>query len=404
MKRSFCFSYLSKYRGALMGLQILLIIIFHFVEDCRLYDVRYDGIIYLFDRYIHSSGVDIFLMLSGLGLYFSWKRRPEKKAFYYRRFVRILLPYMIVAIPAWLWLDIFYEHSGAISFVRDISFVSFFFEEKRWFWYILMACACYWIFPWVFEIVESAKNRGGEALSVMGLCTFSTVFLMMLQLYHKDLYSGISIAVSRFPAFFIGVWLGKAAWEKRTMPYSRVWAVFAVAVLTAWPLKFAGRTIFGVYAAAFLNFALCLVFVAIAARLTQGCAAAGLTLPGERSRGDGLALPERTAGAYKMTDEAVAEMTARGGASGNNQKPSRRAAFAAACIRVITGALGWFGKYTLELYLVHVAVRKVMKAMGLYTYRLSWEALMVLISVILAVLLGWISTKLSSALLSKVNF
>ena len=382
MKRSFCFSYLSKYRGALMGLQILLIIIFHFVEDCRLYDVRYDGIIYLFDRYIHSSGVDIFLMLSGLGLYFSWKRRPEKKAFYYRRFVRILLPYMIVAIPAWLWLDIFYEHSGAISFVRDISFVSFFFEEKRWFWYILMACACYWIFPWVFEIVESAKNRGGEALSVMGLCTFSTVFLMMLQLYHKDLYSGISIAVSRFPAFFIGVWLGKAAWEKRTMPYSRVWAVFAGAVLTAWPFKFAGRTIFGVYAAAFLNFAMCLVFVAIAARLTQGCAAAGLTLP----------------------DEAVAEMTARGGGSGNDQKPSRRAAFAAACIRVITGALGWFGKYTLELYLVHVAVRKVMKAMGLYTYRLSWEALMVLISVILAVLLGWISTKLSSALLSKVNF
>lgn len=54
-----------------MGLQIILIIIFHFAEECKIYDVGFSGIVYLFYKYIRSSGVDMFLLLSGLGLYFS---------------------------------------------------------------------------------------------------------------------------------------------------------------------------------------------------------------------------------------------------------------------------------------------------------------------------------------------
>lgn len=96
-KHYFAYEMFSKYRGAIMGIQILLIVFFHFTEDCKGYNVRYSGIVYWFYNYVKSSGVDIFLLVSGLGLYYSWKKRAELKSFYQRRFVKILIPYFLVA-------------------------------------------------------------------------------------------------------------------------------------------------------------------------------------------------------------------------------------------------------------------------------------------------------------------
>ena len=99
-KKEFLINNLSRYRGVLMGVQIILIVVFHFTEDY----VNSGGdarSVYLFYKYIRSSGVDIFLLLSGLGLYYSWKRNSDLMAFYRKRFARILIPYFIVAIPAW---------------------------------------------------------------------------------------------------------------------------------------------------------------------------------------------------------------------------------------------------------------------------------------------------------------
>lgn len=330
---------LSKYRSVLMGLEILLIIVFHFAEDCGTYEVRYEGWVQWFDIYIHSSGVDMFLLLSGMGLYFSMKKGPKRKAFYKKRFQKLLLPYVIVAVPAWLWLDVIWEESGVITFLRDISFVSFFFQEKRWFWYILMAGACYVIFPYVFNLVEQARDRTEEKLRILCLCLVTTVVLILLELYHHDLYENISIAVSRFPIFFVGVLIGKAVYEKRKISVGTVAALTAVAVILAGPLDLADKSIIGIYMAGFVNLCLCLLLVLALTWMSRS--------PIALFRG-----AER--GIFKL--------------------------------------LGWFGKYTLELYLVHVAVRRVMNTLGFYTYRLSYEGIMILISLVLALVLHGITS------------
>lgn len=74
-----CPSYelLSKYRGVLMGVQILLIMAFHYTEDLSNAADHFNGPAQVFYDYIGSSGVDMFLMISGLGLYYSWKRNPD---------------------------------------------------------------------------------------------------------------------------------------------------------------------------------------------------------------------------------------------------------------------------------------------------------------------------------------
>ena len=56
---------LSKYRGVLMGVQILLIMAFHYTEDLSNAADHFNGPAQVFYDYIGSSGVDMFLMISG---------------------------------------------------------------------------------------------------------------------------------------------------------------------------------------------------------------------------------------------------------------------------------------------------------------------------------------------------
>lgn len=332
-KKQFSYENLSKYRNVLMGLQIILIIIFHFAVDG--YYVRDSRIIYLFYKYIRSSGVDIFLLLSGLGLYFSWKKNPDVKQFYIKRYTRVLIPYFLVAVPAWIWLDIFCLNKGWGAFIQDVFFLSFFVEQTRWFWYILMICLCYWVFPYIFRVIESAVDKTSAQLRVLVLCGTSTLVLVMLQLYHNDLYSNVSIAVSRIPAFIVGVLIGKAVYEKLTVPKRHIWIMLVLAIVIAWPLQMITRKIVGVYSLAFLNYALTLLFVMILVRLS-----------------------------------------------------SCRSGILVMMHNLIAGTLGWFGKYTLELYLIHVMVRKIMKRLGYPTYRLLYEGILIVLSIVLSVLLN----------------
>lgn len=332
-KRQFSYEYLSKYRNVLLGLQIILIIVFHFTED-----VHYQKevwIIDLFYRYVRSSGVDMFLLLSGIGLYFSWKKKPEVRLFYKKRYTRILIPYFIVAVPAWLGLDIIYEFRGWEVFIQDILFVTFFTEGTKWFWYILMAAVCYWIFPAVFNIVETAEDRHTAQMRIFLLCVTSTLMLVLLQLYHNELYSNISIAVSRIPAFLIGVLLGKSVYEKRMMSRKSIFLMVILAVLIAWPLGMANVKIAGVYSLAFLNYSLTLLFLLVLVWMSE-----------QKNR----------------WLSSLHNMTAT--------------------------VLGLFGKYTLELYLTHVMVRKVMKGLEFPTWRPFNEVMLIIVSIVLSVIVS----------------
>lgn len=335
-KHYFAYEMFSKYRGAIMGIQILLIVFFHFTEDCKGYNVRYSGIVYWFYNYVKSSGVDIFLLVSGLGLYYSWKKRAELKSFYQRRFVKILIPYFLVAVPAWIWLDLIEEHNGLVQMFSDLFFLTFFVGDNKWFWYILLCGFCYLIFPYIFDVIEKVRDHTEAKMRVLVLCLTATIVTMMLQLYAKDLYMNISIATKRVPAFIIGVYIGKLAWEKKGKP---IWSVWLQLILLYWmmiPLQLYNKKIMGVYLLALMNLTICEILMLLC-EWTENKSSVILKL--------------------------------RNG---------------------ILAILNWFGKYTIEIYLIHVAFRKVFKTLDYPTYRLKYEGSMLLISFVLAVALKYL--------------
>ena len=89
---------LSKYRTPLMGLAALMVIFCH---------APYYGVV--MPRVVHevlgrgNLGVDIFLFLSGMGCWYSLFKGVSLKQWYYRRFVRIFIPYLLMQIPLWIW-------------------------------------------------------------------------------------------------------------------------------------------------------------------------------------------------------------------------------------------------------------------------------------------------------------
>lgn len=110
-------SLFSRHRTSLMGVAAMLIVFCHasgFVPDASP----------VLKKQMESGnlGVDIFLLLSGIGLFYSLASRTKNIfAWYGHRYLRILVPYLLIAdMP--LWLVAFFEIALILA-IRSISSV-----------------------------------------------------------------------------------------------------------------------------------------------------------------------------------------------------------------------------------------------------------------------------------------
>ena len=195
-------SVLSQYRGALMGISIILIIVFHFTDDCHYYSYHFSGWISFFWRYISSSSVDAFLFFSGLGLYYSMKKRSDVRSFYIRRLKRILIPYCIVAVPSYILLDVCVDKTGWGEAIKDFTFITFFSDGDRLYWYIGLMLLCYLIYPYIFQIVDSARDAIDGEIRLISMVSAVTVLALVIALYEKDMFGNVNIALLRLGLYY----------------------------------------------------------------------------------------------------------------------------------------------------------------------------------------------------------
>lgn len=133
---------ISKYRGAIMGFAALWILFFH--EWVTLFVNNQVGVnIEGYLKRIGFCGVDIFLLLSGIGLTFAI-RKGNVLTFYYRRIKRILLPFLVMAI-----IRCALEKWPIIEFWKNISGINFYTKSIYSFlWFVPAILTLYLFFPW----------------------------------------------------------------------------------------------------------------------------------------------------------------------------------------------------------------------------------------------------------------
>ena len=319
---------ISDYRGVLMGISIICIIIFHYVEDCGIYHVHKNGWVEFFRNYITSSSVDGFLFLSGFGLYYAMKKHPDISQFYKRRFTRILIPYFLIAIPALCWNDFLFDKTGVKAFFSDLSFYSFFTRGMSWFWYILLICFCYLIFPFIFRAIDKAPDEESEQMRIINLFTFFTMITFVIRLSNKELFDKTNLALLRIPFFCLGCFIGKYSYEKRSISGG----TYGLMLLSLFAIQFrkGSKIIFARYSAAFLNISACILIAILFSKLKH----------------------------FEKIHNCIKKF------------------------------FEWFGKYSLELYLAHVTVRGVMRDYGHPTCYGRNELIMVAISIVLALIVN----------------
>lgn len=225
----------SKFRQELFGLAILSIIIFHYFEGLHgsnisnLTKIISHGYTALFG----TMGVEMFVLLSGMGLTFSLYNNSNIVAFYIRRAIRILPTYVIISFPFWLVTDVFVSKNFS-RFIADFTFVSFFTKGVITYWYVLFALFTYMVFPIVFKILNTGENE--RKIRFVGMFLGILVIIFLISKFNHPLYARIGIALDRIPTFLIGSYIGEKVYHDS--PISKLeWAVVNFAGLV-WVANF----------------------------------------------------------------------------------------------------------------------------------------------------------------------
>ena len=197
---------LSKFRSELMGLACLWVMLHHNSFD---WPISLD---YLRRFALYGNlGVDIFLLLSGVGLYYAWSKKPRLSDFYARRFVRLLVPYLIFALPYWVWRDL-YLHQG--DFLLDLTQLSLPLKGVITTWYVPAMAAMYLLYPLIARFLFSGERWTRTVV----LCALVMLPCLWLAYERVGIYRNCEIALTRFVIFIIGCALGQSVKDGEQMP------------------------------------------------------------------------------------------------------------------------------------------------------------------------------------------
>ena len=197
---------LSTYRNQLMGLSILWVVLFHFYEiNKNVPNMTFATEIINFCGKYGNLGVEIFLILSGLGCFFSYSKNSRYLAFIKARCKRILLPYIFIAGPFWLLKSIVLDDLSFIDAVLNFLGITFFTNGVRTFWYVLFIIIMYIIFPIIYKIVTLIKGDF-KILLIIGVYN---LLLIAYSFYDPEFSRLISVMSTRVISFITGVYIGE---------------------------------------------------------------------------------------------------------------------------------------------------------------------------------------------------
>lgn len=197
---------LSKYRAELMGVAMLWVMCFH------AFDLDMGHPLLEWVRAAGFGGVDIFILLSAMGLVQSLSRKePSYSDFMARRAGRILPAYYAVALPYTLY-HIIYHGMHWSALVWNASLLYYWMRAPGAFnWYVAGIMTFYALTPFCFRKLRGAKNR--ELLTAAGVLAG----FLLCQLFAREGYWYIIDVAYRVPVFFLGLLLGFYVKEDREL-------------------------------------------------------------------------------------------------------------------------------------------------------------------------------------------
>jgi peptidoglycan/LPS O-acetylase OafA/YrhL len=223
------FSKLSTYRAELYGFSAIWILIFHLLIWKVFPQGAISSVALRHFILLGNTGVDIFLILSGISLYFAMQKRRTMSDYFVRRLSRLMPTLIISYIGIWTYQLI---NSGNIpQYLIRLSGLALWFEgNKTGTWYVSAILVFYVLYPYIYSWLFD-NNRGFIFPRWCLLLILSLVIFWAMHKLNFEYFKLVEIALGRIPSFLIGCLLGKWVYENKTIKY--VWKLPIVIVAIA---------------------------------------------------------------------------------------------------------------------------------------------------------------------------
>lgn len=172
-----------------MGLAMLLVVWHHLPMNINLS-------IYDYLKSNGGFGVDIFLLVSGIGLYFSTSKGLNKKEYAIKRAIRIFPVYALIIIV----LNIVNGGGDIVNILLKITTIGWWTGHGAYDWFIPNLVLLYIIYPFYYLIIKQ-RNHG----IFFGIVIIIVLYAIILCLPYG---SGFQ-ALYRYPVFLLGAVIGR---------------------------------------------------------------------------------------------------------------------------------------------------------------------------------------------------
>lgn len=233
---------ISKYRGQLYGLAILWVVFYHgLLSSWLVIDPRTGPFMAGLNQWIRIGdiGVDVFLLLSGMSLYFAMEKKPTLGHFMYRRLIRLYLPYVVICVWFFAW-DYLIVQQAPIAFGVNMTMGGLWVFGQlrvRGTWYIGGILACYFLYPFIHTFMFSGKSRHSALIRCLFLMAIAYLLAWGMHKYNLEYFKLVDTMVPRFPVFIFGCLLGKYVYEHKQLHPVIGWAGIAVCFVVFYSLR-----------------------------------------------------------------------------------------------------------------------------------------------------------------------
>lgn len=212
----------SEYRSALMGTAMLLIIMFHTGMDHR----------YFMWGFIKCGnvGVDVFLFLSGIGLWYSWSKCSSLRHFFFRRYLRVYPTWIILApffyIPNYLYHTSYSRNIPDL--IANITFNwSFWRVDDLTFWYVPAIMMMYLFAPFYMNLIKKYPVYRWLPIIAIMFC-----FVQQYVGPVHEYVGHVEIFWSRIPIFLLGINCGEMVKNGKNIDGTAIWLILLAFVLS----------------------------------------------------------------------------------------------------------------------------------------------------------------------------
>lgn len=233
------YNFLSKYRTELMGIGIFGVMLIHVLAWMGYEGVNITFPVKILRQVAFLVYTEGFLFLSGFGLFYSLTKNGDVKRYFHRRFLRLWVPFLVLAVPFYLYMDVVRQGDGT-TFVLDVTTLTNVISHNNGMWYIAFSAILYAVFPFAYQLMF-----GHEAFEAQNSLVYGALILLiaicigidaMCYFGFHSWYDPLRIGYSKMAAFFIGMVFGW--WSMRDKSISIVqFLVLVVLFVTLHGLK-----------------------------------------------------------------------------------------------------------------------------------------------------------------------